>query len=192
MSTRPLVRGYMITSNIEFLEKNYDRPTREKLYATLSPDVRSSISKYNKVEWYPLNHCYEFFAAFALNEPNESSAYDALYRCGHYIGENATQGYLKLLLRIMTAGLFARKVGDFWKRDHRVGELKGDHSFIREKRVPCVLSGIEEYPYVAPTACGFMCNALEAMGYAQVKCVLSGWSLANPAPSEARYELTWK
>lgn len=184
-------RGYMVLSCINCLEESYDAAARKRVYDSLSPEVRGMLGKWDKVEWYPVHHVSEFFRGIALLDDDEQKAHDRLVEVGRFIGRNATNTFLRLIMKIMTPRLFAKKVGDFWARDHRIGTLSADASRADDGVITAKLTGVKGYDYVGPTGTGFMTNALEMIGMRNVKGKISGWSMANPGPNEMHYELTW-
>ena len=184
-------RGYMVLSTINCVESIYDAKTREGIYASLSPEVRKMVGHYNKVEWYPTQHVSEFFRAIALLDDDEVRANERLVQAGRFIGSSATNTFLRLIMKMMTPRLFARKVGDFWARDNRVGTMTADPSRVDERLITVKLTGIAGYDYVGPTGTGFMVNALDTIGMKGVKGKISGWSLKDPGPNEVIYHLTW-
>src|SRR5262245_61772472 len=146
MTTTPMTgnrqaRGYMVLSTIACLEANYNEEQKKRVYDQLSPDVRDMLGKHDKVHWYPVHHVSDLFRGIALLDDDEKKAHDRLVQVGRYIGSNATNTFLKLILRIMTPRLFAAKVGDFWARDHKIGVLKADASRVSERIIHVNLSG---------------------------------------------------
>src|SRR5258707_4380639 len=114
-----LTRGYTMLGTLSFIDKNYDNATRERLYRTLSPNVRGSIGTYKPVEWYDRIHFVELLRGIASLQGTETGAYKELVRCGQSVAEMATNTFLKLLMKILTPTLFAQKIPDIWLRDNR-------------------------------------------------------------------------
>jgi len=188
----PMMRGYIVQSCVAHVDRRYEATAKARIYAALPADVRARVGRYNDVEWVPRGHGAAFFRGIALNESGEDAAYRALFDCGRSIADAATHTFMKLLLKIITPALFAKKATDFWARDHRGGQLVADPSRLDENRMLLHLTDVEGFDFMAPTAAGFFTCTFEAMGKTAVDCKVSGWSMVRPGPRDVTYDLSWK
>jgi hypothetical protein len=192
MTTEPQTRGYMIVSCVTHVQKKYAAADREAIMARLPKETLDLIDRVNTVEWYPRVHAKSLFTAIAHHHMEGDKNTDAaLLAVGHSIAEMASNTFLRLIMKLMTPSLFAKKVGTFWERDHRGGELSADVKDIENKHLTIRHTGIGGYDFVAGTAPGFMGFALTAIGCKNVRSETFGFSLDNPGPEEVRYEMRW-
>jgi hypothetical protein len=187
-----MTRGYMLISCATHLQRRYDEAARKAILARLPDDTRNLLDRVNKVEWYPRIHAKSLFTAIAKHHiEGDGKAREALLDVGRSIADMATNTFLRLLMKLMTPALFARKVPDFWARDHRGGTMNVDASQLESRRVAIFHRDIAGYDYVAGTAPGFLGFALTSIGCKNVACDIAGWSLEDPGPAEVRYDLRW-
>jgi hypothetical protein len=187
-----MTRGYMIISCATHIRRAYDAENQRLIFARLPDETRTLLDHVNKVEWYPRKHAKGLFTAVARHHmETDGQAREALRGVGRSIAEMATSTFLKLLMKLMTPALFAKKVPDFWSRDHRGGTMSVDASAIDKRKVVVFHREIEGYDYVAGTAPGFLGFALESIGCKNVACDIVGWDIDNPGPAEVRYDIRW-
>ena len=189
--TERLARGYMVQSCMDYVS-SLEPGLRDRVFARVPADVGRDPARYDKMLWYPVSHVSSFYEAIAAEtDGSEAAVLASLQACGRAMAHTATNSFLRLLMRIMNPSTFAKKLGDFWKRDHNCGQMVGDVSQIANKKLIVRLSDIAGYTHTSAIASGFGSFALEAMGMKNVTPVLTGWSLQTPAPESATIELTW-
>lgn len=194
MSTTPayMTRGYMIMSCVTHIRRAYDAKTSASIMDRLAPDTRKVIDNVKPVEWYARDHAKGLFTAIARHHlEGDGKMHEGMVGCGRCIAEMASNTFLRLLMKLMTPTLFARKVGSFWERDHRGGALTADMTRINQKELTFVHTGIGGYDFVGACAPGFLGYALEAIGCKNVVNETTGFSVENPGPEEVRYRMRW-
>ncbi|HEX4446195.1 MAG TPA: hypothetical protein VH044_05650 [Polyangiaceae bacterium] len=185
-------RGYMIQSCIKFLEDTYGPEDKKRFYAGLPKPLMDKLPSVSTVNWYPRSDVAALFTGFALlHQGDEKKAYAALDGCGYTIGQGAINTYLKLLLRFMTIGLFAKKIQSFWSRDHKGGQFDLENLDTDKRVLRTVHSGIAGYDYVAGTAPGFIRAGLEALGQTNVRVSTEGFTLKDHSPDRVVYTVSW-
>jgi hypothetical protein len=189
----PVVRGYMLVSTLEYIESPaFDDDQRRVVYASLSKDVSRDRSAYDVMKWYPASFANELNSGMAaVHRTDEKKVYDLLEGLGMFTADKATSTFLRLLMKILTPGLFAKKAPDFWARDNRVGTMEADTSMLDEKRLVVHLRGISPLVHVAPSAAGFARFALKAIGLKNLNVETRGWSLKVPAPEAVQFDISW-
>jgi hypothetical protein len=191
MTTKPMTRGYSILGCINYIGTAYDGPTRDKMLGALPAGVRSRLDSYNKIEWYDRNEMAELMRVIAAQHPDEAAARTALVDCGQTIAKDAANTFLKLLMKVLTPTLFARKVPDIWKRDMRGGKFEADTSRVDQRVLVMHLTDVEGFDHIGPVAAGWVKFAMTSMGKRGLKQTITGWSLAAPGQRDVDMEFTW-
>jgi hypothetical protein len=188
----PLTRGYLIERVFSFIDSHYDAESAQTILTSI-PNEHADLRPHLKgAEWYSRAHLVEILRAIVRFSSDEETAYRDLKECGRFMSNEATNTYLKLLLKILTPALFAKKIPSFWERDNRDGgnfdpkETKVSDGHMRLKMV-----GVEGFDHVAPVSAGFCSFVLNAMGKKNIDVQQNGWSLATPCPESYVLELTW-
>lgn len=189
----PVVRGYSIQQTAAFIDKYYDDDTRKHLYEHVSAEVREQVGQLSSASWYPQRYAVELLRGIAGVKNDEVGSYNDLVASGKYVAIEATNTFLKLLLKMLTPALFFKKVPSFWERDTRnCGRYEVDTSEASEGRVLMRLVGAVGYDHVCIAGIGFLENALANMGKRDLKIMQKGWSLATPSPPEVELDIRWQ
>jgi hypothetical protein len=190
MST-PMIRGYSLNQTAKYLDARLDGEQRRRAIDTLPAAVRDQLGSWKPVEWYPREHSSALFRAIAATRSDEQGAFDALAGCGEYIATEATNTFLKLMMRIMSPTLFAKKIPEFWKRDQRGGFFEADVSAADRAVIRMRLADVEGYDHIGIVSIGWIRFGMTALGKHDVRITQTGWTAGQPAPREIRYEVTW-
>lgn len=191
MSTNtPMTRGYSMTSAWRFIDQAYDAETRQKIVDQLSPEVRKAMGTYKDVEFYPATHWSEILRGVAtVVGKTDADAERELQSCGAFTASEATNTFLRLLMRVLTPALFAKKIPSLWSRDNTAGQFSVDLSDINRGRLVFQLSDVDGYAYCGPAAMGWISFAMKTMGRQTNTMKQMGWSLENPAPKNVVIDL---
>jgi hypothetical protein len=188
-----MMRGYTMIGSIAFIDEHYDEQTRKRLYDGLAPEVRSNLSNYKRVEWYPRLHLVEFLRGIAtVHGGDEKAAYRDIVACGQFVARDAATTFLRLLMKILTPVLFAKKIPDIWERDSRGGKMTADASHVEQRLLIMHLTDVEGFDHIGPLAVGWITFAMTAMGKKGVDGKANGWSLATPGPRDLKIDMTWQ
>src|SRR4029078_8307514 len=115
----------------------------------------------------------------------ETEATNQVVRVGCYQCTDTREGYLRLLLEVLTVKMFAKKAPDIWARDANFGRVVVEQtSTLEEGQLRLVFKELGRFPYFGLVAQGWLAAALEEMGHKELSVGLNGWSLANPDPGE--------
>lgn len=191
--TTPTLRGYMVHQAVAFIESGYFEPdVGRRIMDSLPKEVALGLPNVKHAEWYPREYLMEIMKGIARVKNNDAGAYQDLVAYGSYVATEATNTFLKLLLKMLTPTLFAKKVPDFWQRDHRgSGHFEADVQNAGEGLIRMRLLGAGGFDHVGITAIGFITCGLKTMGKKDVQVTQRGWSLATPSPDEISYEVRW-
>ncbi|HEY5947385.1 MAG TPA: hypothetical protein VIV40_17900 [Kofleriaceae bacterium] len=186
-----MTRGMVLAGIDGFIGKRYDEATARRLRDGYSPELKAALRDVKIAAWYPRAHFIELNRAVGSVAGNDS-AYDDLLSAGHNIAEIATNTFMKLLLRMLTPRMFAKKFPDFWKRDNKGGYIQMDPtSKLEEDQVVFFLKEVEAFDHIGPVAAGFISYALGAITSKKVGIKVHGWTYDRPAPAEIRYDVSW-
>ena len=63
----PMIRGYSIAQQFDFLKTQYDPETSARLISTIPNSVIHDIETIKPAEWYPRGHSVQVLRAIATN-----------------------------------------------------------------------------------------------------------------------------
>jgi hypothetical protein len=182
------MRGYILLSAAAYLRKAAGEQKAKEIIDGLSPELREALATAKEASWVPSATCAELYRAIAaLSKGDENRARTELIECGKFTAREATNTFLRLLMKLLTPALFAKKLPDLWARDCTSGKIVVE---VHDDRIKNRLLEMEGFDHIAPVAVGYVAFALESMGKSITKTALHGWSLAAPdAPSW--FEVFW-
>src|SRR5579863_3690307 len=117
------IKAYGFNATLEFIDKNYDEETRKRIVAALTPAARDFIAVAKKTQWAPPTFSSELWTGIVKEQEAKKDAYEQLVKVGRYQGAYATNTYLKLLMKMLTMKMFAKKFSDIWARDANFGKV---------------------------------------------------------------------
>jgi hypothetical protein len=141
--------------------------------------------------WYPITHVSELTRAVASNVGmNENDrARDALFTCGKYVAAEAANTFLKMLLKMLSPGLFVKKLPDIFRRDFSAGRLTAE---LSGRRIRCRHYDLHGFHHIGVLSAGFMATALEGMGKTIENLEFFDWGLDQPYVDGTGFDVTWK
>lgn len=187
----PMARGLVIKGFGAYLERSCSDAQREQVRASVTPDVRAALMDPVASRWYPRSYFVELNRAVAALHTQEADALEALSAAGRNMAEIATGTFMKLLLKMLTPALFARKFSDFWAHDNRGGRIDVDASNVGDRHLDFWIRDVRGFDHVGPVGRGYIQFAMSAITGSNVTVDLEGWSLAKPGPEEVHYAVSW-
>ena len=184
------VRGYTITSTIAYLQDKLPAAEMQSLLENLSPQTKGVLQDIKPIGWYPVATIAElnWTIVSSLGKNDEARSRDALINCGRYMAREATNTFLKLLMRMLTPGIFAKKLPDFWSRDCTGGRLSAE---VSDLKIACRIFETPGFDHVGAVAAGWVGFALEAMGKSIRTTTVTDWSLEKPNVDGAGFQFVW-
>src|SRR6185369_5440707 len=112
------VRAYMVSSTATFIRETFGEAELASMLKEVSPGARSAATSLKPADWCAVAGLAELLRALAAkSNGNPEHARDTLIACGEFIAREATNTFLKIVIRMLTPSLFAKKLPDLWKRD---------------------------------------------------------------------------
>ncbi len=184
-------RGYILAMTFKFLRETAGERKTEEILASVSPALREVVPAIQPAAFYPLSMFAELNRTLVthLAGNDEEKAEKVLIECGRYIGKEASNTFLKLLMRMLTPKLIMKKIPDFWKRDVTGGRVE---VHARENGLQCFMYDLEGYDHCCPLSAGWQQYNLEVMGKSLESTTVLKWSLAAPSQDGTSFEITWK
>jgi hypothetical protein len=185
------VRGYMISTTAAFLRQTAAARGMADPNALCSSALRSSMDSLTPAGWYPVSHIAELnrLIASSLAGDDEARARTEFEDCGRFMATEATNTFLRLLMKVLTPGLFAKKLPDLWRRDCTYGKLDLE---VDDRKMTLRLSEMDGHDHIAAVMPGYVRFALETMGKTVERVTVHGWSLAKPDANGSSIEFLWK
>jgi hypothetical protein len=184
------MRGYVLLSAAAYLRNAAGSKDAERVIGELAPQAQRALETAKQASWCAAEDVATVYRAIALlSKGDEDRTRDKLIECGQYTAREASNTFLKLLMKLLTPAIFAKKLPDLWARDCTGGKIKVD---VQADRITNQLVDMGGFDHIAPVAVGYVKFALEAMGKSITKTTLHGWSLQQPGPDTASFEICWK
>lgn len=191
MTTTPMIRGYAIIQTARYLQTQFTAEQARRGMATIPSAIREAITTWRPGEWYPRETTIALYRAIAAIRGDEAAVYDELVRCGEFIASEATNTFLRLVMKIMTPVLFASKVPDFYRRDHSAGTFEVDTSRAADSLLRMRLVDVANFDHIGVVSIGWIKFGMKTLGKAGVTVIQRGWTLAAPGPRDISYEIRW-
>jgi len=183
------VRGYIVSTTASYLRHRM-ADQHAKVFANLSPSLRKILDDIKPAQWYPVAAVSELNRVIVAEAGGnvDERARDELRKCGNHMAHEATNTFLKLFMKMLTPGLFAKKLPDLWSRDCSGGRLVVSAD---DKKLSCQFFDAAGYDHLGAVATGYVGFALEAMGKKIDKVVLRDWSVQQPNFNGVSFDLVW-
>jgi hypothetical protein len=193
--TTPMARGYAITRTYDFVNSGYfTSQEANRIIDSIPADIRKELPNLKAGNWYPREYMLPLMRGIANVKNDDRGSYADLVAYGKAVASEATNTFLKLLMKMMTPSLFAKKFPDFYVRDHKGSghfelaelDVKGTH----DGKIGIRLVGAEGFDHIGAAAVGFFTFGMESIGgEGCIDVKLTGWSMKTPSPPEVVYEV---
>lgn len=185
------VRNYTVAACTGYLREVAGEQEAKRIIEGLSPQARQIIATADgaSAAWCPVSVLSEVLSAVAdQGNGDEARTRDVLIKCGQFMAHEATNTFLRLLMRMLTPSLFVKKIPDIWRRDCSHGTLI---PVLGEQKLTCRVLETDGFIHAPCTVAGFLSFALGSMGKSIQKTTVHGWSLNTPNPTEGQIEVVW-
>jgi hypothetical protein len=166
-----------------------ESPRTRGLIEQIPPNIVQHAETVKLAEWCDARYAIDVFRCIANHAGgDEALARELLIEAGQSISKTAANTFLRLLMKMLTPTVFAKKMPDFWRRDSTMGTLEVE---IEDQRLTVYMVDMDSFDHVACTTAGFVKNAFEGMGKKIVKIETPDWSFATPYVPRSKLILTW-
>lgn len=177
--------------------RKLDPAVWERIERGISPELRLLFENARAEDWYPYAHYEEGFKALIATCDDPVEARNAVYRVGRAACEATVNTFLRLVLRMMTPGLFARKCNQLLGADFKgfpggAPVVKYDLSRESQGEAIIELTNAGNHPFLGASAVGYIEFAFEHMGKKGVKVEERDCDVADFRAPFARWYVTWK
>lgn len=173
METRETA-GVALIGSYEYIRDHIPKTDLEMLLRRLPAGQVEQLDALDRRAWYPQAWCAALWSELFAYYDDEEAGYRALADMGKHISSAASTTFLRLLIKILTPKLFARKFPAFYGKYQRGGgRLEVDTSRFDEQRFSLALRDIG---LLAPTMGG----------------VATGWIEYAFGQMERKVEVDWK
>lgn len=185
----PMIKGYAVRHVANHilatpeLASRVDEPTH-KLARDLAKRAEPS-------EWMPRREMVTLLRGIAAAHDTDARARASLVEAGRVVGENATNTFLRLLMKMLTPRMFAAKLPDLFKRDHQGGGRIEIHR-LEERSIHLQIQDIGGFDHMGPLSEGWFGSALAAMGLALTSVSTTPWSRDAPGPERVDFRAEWQ
>jgi len=187
-----MIRGYSIRQQLNFLQTQFEPAVSEQLSLHIPDDIRRDLSNVKPGEWYPRRYSVAILRAIASHRGKDEGAVQGdLVRCGTFIATEATNTFLKILMKMLTPALFAKKIPEFWQRDQKGGHFEVDIAGAKDGRLTLELCDVEGFDHIGAISIGWISFGLKSLGKNDVVVNQHGWSLGSPGPKNVSFDVTW-
>jgi hypothetical protein len=189
--SEPQGRGYILAATYSFLREQAGEEKTAQVVSELSDELQAILPALKPAGWYPVRVFGELNRAVVatLAGDDEGKAREVLLNCGRFMGREASNTFLRLLMKMLTPNLLAKKIPEFWKRDFSEGQVE---ITVTETNLVGRISPVETHSHIGPISAGWCAFNLETMGKTIDQTKLTDWSLAEPAKSGVTFEFIWQ
>ena len=185
-------RGYLIPATARYLRENVDAQEWERIRGSLSPQLAGLMDKGPEpAGWYPVVLLSELHKHItqSIGHGDDERAKKALYESARYAANEASNTFLRLVLKMLSPALIAKKIPDLFKRDF---SSNGSVTIeVAEGKITGKLQNLNGFAHCGVLCPGFTGFAVEATGGTVDKVVVHDWSLKNPTVEGTWFELWW-
>ena len=183
-------RGYSLTSLLKYVREGLDPNLRDRTLAKVPPEIIKVCETAKPTEWYPASHTFAFYDAL-IEACNRDPALveESLIGVGKFTAQEATNSFLRLLMKVLTPTLFAKKLPSLYERDNTRGKVSVE---VEEDRLVLHVEDVKGFQHVGMVSAGWVIFALESMGKKLSERKVSGWSLDDPEVSSVTVEMRWR
>lgn len=173
-----------------------DPEIRKRVEARLSTEVRVALQDARIDEWYPYDIAKATYDAIIAAHDSPADARRALYDLGRWSADATANSFLRLFLKIMSPGLFAKKLTQLLSKDFRgfpggAPDVVYDLSKESSGEIVVELRNAGNHPYLGVGAIGYIEFAFEHMGKKGVKVEERDCDMNDYGASFARWYISW-
>jgi hypothetical protein len=185
--------GYPLLACASFSKAEFSTAAQARVSARLSPECRALLADVKPQGWYPRTRLVEHCAAIAGEYGDSPTVSRAFVRLGEHMAREMTTVWIRLLMRIMTPGLLAKKMPELFAKGNRGdGHVVIDSSEIERRRMTFVFRSMRGYGYYQPINEGWIRYFFRGMGNDAVDTTSDPpWSIEAVDPEIFQIDASW-
>ena len=185
------LKGYNILSALDFAEARYGPAELEEIKRSLSPDFQAALPRLGRFDFVPRAYLGEITRAIARRHVDEDERVRVVAELGQSIAEGATNTFLRLMMRLMTPQIFAKKMPTIWAKDNRGGVIEVDSSRLADKELTVTFRDIAGFAYFNAMCRGWLGFAFTRMGAQDVSIEFPNASVLTEDMEETTMVIRW-
>jgi hypothetical protein len=176
--------------------RSLDKEQAMLIESSLSDETRRALHETSPEVWYPISVWKEALDRIVQCSPDPASARAAVRSAGRFICEGTVNSFLRVLMRIMTPSLFAKKSGSMIGKDFRgfsggAPDYSYDLSKESEGLITLTIKNAGAHPYLSGTGQGFIEFAFHYMGKKNVVIDEPDCPMTDYAPEVMHIRIRW-
>ena len=191
MPQNKLIRGTHIVPLLQHVQSTYDAETKQTIYGSLTDTTRTALGQLDSDVWYPASIVAEVNRCIFNAHGDPSKGYAAVRETGAAIAEYGVNTFMRLLIKLMTPEMLAKKWPTIWGKSHNFGHMKTEMDSTRDRWMSLTLSEVEDYSHIGPCVVGFISFSLKAMGRSQASVVEPNLDWTRETAASYSFEVTW-
>jgi len=191
MSEEHQVRGNHIVPLRDFIFSRYDETTQGRILRGLSETTRTTLPELRPDSWFSNRVPNDLVASIFSAQDTAERGYQEVIDAGQAIAEYGVNTFMRLLIKLMTPEMLAKKWPTIWAKGHNFGHMDTDLSMVKDQRLTLTLREVESYAHLGPIAVGFLQYTLFAMGRREAKVVQQDVDYSLKLSPTYTYEVTW-
>lgn len=183
-------RGYVLATTLKYCREGIHPSRRKKVLDRISAATVHTVETAQSSTWYTLEQEAEMLNAIAeASDGDAKIAEEDLIGSGVFAGAEATNTFLRLVMKVLTPALFAKKIPELYQRDNNKGNVRVD---VLDEKFIGHFTDTSGFPHLAPMSAGWMRFALTSMGKEITSTKISNWTVQSADVPEFTIEMTWK
>ncbi len=176
--------------------RSLDPARAQQIESKLSEETLRSMYETSAEVWYPISVWKEALDTIVAQNSDPATARTAVRLVGRFICEGTVNSFLRVLMRIMTPTLFAKKSGVMIGKDFRGfpgGEPDYTYDLSKEPQgvMTMTIRNAKQHPYLGATGQGFIEFAFHYIGKKNVLIDEPDCPPNEYAPEVAHWRIRW-
>jgi len=191
MSEERRIRGNHVIPLLRYIQSSYDQNTQQTIYESLSETTRGTLEDLDTDVWYPASVVADLHRGLFAAQPDPEKGYAAIRDSGAAVAEYGVNTFMRLLIKLMTPEMLAKKWPAIWSKSHNFGKMQTALDQSTDRKLNLSLSEVDQYSYIGPCAVGFLSYSLKAMGRKDASVVERDLDYSRECAPAYNFEITW-
>ena len=184
-------RGSNLTGMHNYLKRTCTDAQLAEFRKEWSEGLRNADGVFEHSKWYALT----MFDELARNVASLSDDPDGLMKHmvggGAAISDNAANTFMKLMLKMLTPSLVARKLDTLWERDWQFGSLELGECDVDAGKLDFHMRDVDPVTHMGPIAGGYVSRVYRRITGCETRVETEPFSLTEPRPKDVLVKVRW-